>query len=81
MSAFTCSVVMPGLVQDPKGRAGGVELYAFGTTTKPHPEEVRSTVSKDEASPAISGRSFETPLAAAPQDEVSDKLCWKEGLR
>jgi hypothetical protein len=27
------------------------------------------SVSKDESSPVLSGLSFETPLAAAPQDE------------
>ncbi|WP_268995430.1 hypothetical protein [Microvirga roseola] len=36
--------------------------------TQPHPEE--RSVSKDEASPARSGSSFEAQPAAAPQDEV-----------
>jgi hypothetical protein len=72
VSAFTCFNVMPGLVPG---------IHAFGTTTHPHPEEARNAVSKDEASPAITGRSFETLLAAAPQDEGGVELFRKERVR
>jgi shikimate dehydrogenase len=39
----------------------------YTSTTQPHPEE--RSVPKDEASPEITGPSFERPAARAPQDE------------
>jgi hypothetical protein len=43
----------------------GIEIAPHSLS--PHPEEVEATVSKED--PVLSGRSFETQLSAAPQDE------------